>query len=100
MDDSRYYTYSLCARRSSRRSARSPRTRTSAVLFAAVFFMTCQVRGAIRKRDQIPGSCCGGGGCEDCCYSWFCSCCTQAQIMRHVGMKADNYNLCAPGGMV
>ena len=56
--------------------------------------------GAIRKRDQIPGSCCGGGGCEDCCYSWFCSCCTQAQIMRHVGMKADNYNLCAPGGMV
>ena len=73
---------------------------TSAVLFAAVFFFTCQVRGAIRKRDQIPGSCCGGGGCEDCCYSWFCSCCTQAQIMRHVGMKADNYNLCAPGGMV
>ena len=46
------------------------------------------------------GGCSGGGGCEDCCYSWFCSCCTQAQIMRHVGMKADNYNLCAPGGMV
>ena len=99
MDDSSYYTYSLCAQQVEPALSQIA-SYTSAVLFAAVFFFTCQVRGAIRKRDQIPGSCCGGGGCEDCCYSWFCSCCTQAQIMRHVGMKADNYNLCAPGGMV
>ena len=99
MDDPGYYTFSLCAQQVEPALSQIA-SYTSAVLFAAVFFMTCQVRGAIRKRDQIPGSGCGGGGCEDCCYSWFCSCCTQAQIMRHVGMKADNYNLCAPGGMV
>ena len=99
MDDPGYYTFSLCAQQVEPALSQIA-SYTSAVLFAAVFFFTCQVRGAIRKRDQIPGSCCGGGGCEDCCYSWFCSCCTQAQIMRHVGMKADNYNLCAPGGMV
>ena len=99
MDDPGYYTFSLCAQQVEPALSQIA-SYTSAVLFAAVFFFTCQVRGAIRKRDQIPGSCCGGGSCEDCCYSWFCSCCTQAQIMRHVGMKADNYNLCAPGGMV
>ena len=72
----------------------------SATVFAAVFFMTCQIRGAIRRRDNIPGACCGGGCCEDCLCSWFCACCTQSQLMRHVGMKGDRYNVCAPGGIV
>ena len=99
MDDSRYYTYSLCAQQVEPALSQIA-SYTSAVLFAAVFFMTCQIRGAIRRRDNIPGACCGGGCCEDCLCSWFCACCTQSQLMRHVGMKGDRYNVCAPGGIV
>ncbi|TYZ68560.1 hypothetical protein PybrP1_008610 [[Pythium] brassicae (nom. inval.)] len=38
-----------------------------------------RARAAIRKRYNIPGSCCG-----DCCTIYWCSCCAVAQMATHV----------------
>lgn len=42
--------------------------------FCCTFCAACMVRGRIRERVAIPGSCCG-----DCCTTFFCACCAQIQ---------------------
>ena len=44
------------------------------VIFIALFAL----RSQFRKIFALPGSCCG-----DCCASFFCSCCTIAQMATH-----------------
>ena len=40
-----------------------------------------RIRMYIRKRYDIHDKCCGG--VEDCCYMFFCPCCTVSQMARH-----------------
>ena len=39
-----------------------------------ILVAVCRTRYAMRKKYSIPPRCCGG--CEDCCCSFWCSCCT------------------------
>ncbi|GLE00838.1 hypothetical protein PINS_up009635 [Pythium insidiosum] len=45
----------------------------------AIIFVTWTLRSRIRERFEIPGSC-----VNDCCLSFFCTCCTIAQMATHV----------------
>ena len=56
-----------------------------AIEFVFTYYMIVTVwhtRAAVREHYSIPErqAC---RGCEDCCCSVFCSCCTIAQMMRH-----------------
>ena len=55
------------------------------ILAYVVFKVTliCKTRRHIRERYNIPEQQCHG--CEDCCCSYWCSCCTIAQMARHTG---------------
>ena len=56
------------------------------------------VRRRVREKDQIGTACCGDA--EDCCCSFWCSCCTTIQIFAHLDMRCDNgYELCSPEGV-
>lgn len=46
-------------------------------------YALCKTRENIRARYSIPEQQCKG--CEDCCCSFFCTCCTVAQMARHTG---------------
>lgn len=61
--------------------------------FIALFFMVCQLRVAVRRRDSIPGACCEDVLCSSCCFY-----CTLCQLMRHEGMVSGKYNLISPTG--
>ena len=50
------------------------------VLFLVLIFKT---RRHIREKYQIPEQQCHG--CEDCCCTYWCTCCTVAQMARHTG---------------
>jgi Cys-rich protein (TIGR01571 family) len=50
---------------------------------------TCRTRASIRERYAIPEQSCQG--CEDCCCSYWCNCCTIAQMMRHTA-DYDTYD--------
>lgn len=45
------------------------------------FVIMCKTRAHIRRTYGIPETTCRG--CEDCCCSFFCGCCTVAQMARH-----------------
>ena len=49
--------------------------------FAYFIFMVATTRRLLRKEYSIPELRCRG--CEDCCMSVFCTCCTIAQMGRH-----------------
>jgi len=56
----------------------------SLIILALVVFrvlIVCRTRRQMRTRYQIPEQSCSG--CEDCCCSFWCSCCTIAQMGRH-----------------
>ena len=53
-----------------------------------------QVRRSIRYRYRIAAECCGD--LEDCCCSFWCSCCTTIQIAHQLGITNQNFQLCAP----
>lgn len=57
--------------------------------------IVCNVRRAIRTRDQIPASCCPDC-CEDACCACFCGACTECLILRHEGVTSQKYSLCSP----
>jgi len=50
-----------------------------------------QARARVRMVDNIPESSCNG--CEDCCCAFWCSCCTDIQILRHTGVPHGRYSL-------
>ena len=60
--------------------------------------IVCNVRKAIRTRDQIPASCCPDSceSCDDCCCTLFCGACTQCLLLRHEGVTSQKYSLCSP----
>eukprot|EP01083_Nonionella_stella_P079463 218079_1 len=55
------------------------------VLVYAIYktVLICKTRKYIREQYGIPEQQCHG--CEDCCCSWWCSCCTLSQMARHTG---------------
>ena len=46
-----------------------------------VLFATLKTRIYIRRKDNIPEEHCRG--VEDCCISYWCTCCVIAQMARH-----------------
>lgn len=54
---------------------------TEIVFFLYMLVMVIRTRSLIRKKYAIPEDHCTG--CEDCCCSWFCSCCAVSQMARH-----------------
>lgn len=50
------------------------------------------VRSSVRQRYRIPPGQCGD--CDDCCCSFWCTCCTQLQLMTQFGVTNQNYQLC------
>lgn len=46
-------------------------------------YSLCRTRQSIREQYSIPEQRCPG--CEDFCCSFFCTCCTLAQMARHTG---------------
>ena len=56
------------------------------------------VRKLVRTKDNIPTTTCGE--CEDCCCSFWCSCCTITQLFAQGEVKcANGYQLCSPEGI-
>ena len=56
------------------------------------------VRKLVRTKDNIPAAACGE--CEDCCCSFWCSCCTITQLFAQGEVKcANGYQLCSPEGI-
>jgi Cys-rich protein (TIGR01571 family) len=47
-----------------------------------VLILTIRARHHIRSKYTIPEQQCTG--CEDCCCSFWCHCCTVAQMARHI----------------
>lgn len=45
-----------------------------------MLILVTRVRGIVRARNNIPETRCIG--CEDCCCSFWCSCCTVSQLAR------------------
>lgn len=46
-------------------------------------YSLCRTRQNVRAQYSIPEQHCIG--CEDCCCSFWCTCCTLAQMQRHTG---------------
>jgi Cys-rich protein (TIGR01571 family) len=46
-------------------------------------YSLCRTRQSVRRQYSIPEEHCNG--CEDLCCSFFCTCCTVAQMLRHTG---------------
>mmetsp|Transcript_6272 Transcript_6272/g.12547 ORF Transcript_6272/g.12547 Transcript_6272/m.12547 type:complete len:307 (+) Transcript_6272:91-1011(+) len=60
-----------------------------------ILIITIRSRGYIRRKFNIPGNC-----FEDCCCSFWCSCCTVCQMARHTA-DYDQYsaNCCSDNGL-
>lgn len=57
---------------------------TGSILFSLwALYALCRTRESIRHRYSIEEERCQG--CEDLCCSFWCSCCTVAQVARHTG---------------
>jgi Cys-rich protein (TIGR01571 family) len=70
------------------------------VLAFSLFFLiiTCRTRRHIREKYQIPEQQCHG--CEDCCCTYWCTCCTISQMARHTGDYANHgARWCSETGM-
>jgi Cys-rich protein (TIGR01571 family) len=57
-----------------------------------------RTRAYIRNKYAIPEMYCTG--CDDCCMSFWCSCCTTAQMLRHTAdYDANNASCCSETGL-
>ena len=65
----------------------------SLVYTILITYLVCAARRRVRSRDAIPGN-----DCDDCCVSYFCTCCTQAQILTQENINAGNYVLTSTTG--
>ena len=67
-------------------------------VFILFLVLLCKTRRHIREKYQIPEQQCHG--CEDCCCTYWCSCCTVAQMARHTGdYKEHGARLCSETGL-
>jgi Cys-rich protein (TIGR01571 family) len=57
-----------------------------------LLILMIRVRSSIRTKYSIPEENCTG--CEDCCCSFWCHCCTLAQMARHVNDYEHNHASC------
>lgn len=79
-------------------AARDPQSRfigvrtLSVIMFLIGFGIALALRQEIRKRFTIPGS-----GITDCLLSFFCQCCTVAQMMRHLWFYRQSFEHCNLG---
>ena len=55
-------------------------------------YSLCRTRQSVREQYSIPEQQCVG--CEDCCCSVFCTCCTLAQMARHTGEYETYSGVC------
>jgi len=63
--------------------------------------LLCRARAIMRKKDEIPESCCHGDCCcnaslDDCCCVFWCAPCITCQMLRHTTNR--NYLLCSKTG--
>lgn len=65
--------------------------------FLYVLIIMIRTRAAVRRQSGIPSS----SPCEDCCCSYWCSCCTVAQMARHTS-NVNRYEAacCTDTGLV
>eukprot|EP00584_Thalassiosira_punctigera_P011158 CAMPEP_0172529610 /NCGR_PEP_ID=MMETSP1067-20121228/3655_1 /TAXON_ID=265564 ORGANISM="Thalassiosira punctigera, Strain Tpunct2005C2" /NCGR_SAMPLE_ID=MMETSP1067 /ASSEMBLY_ACC=CAM_ASM_000444 /LENGTH=288 /DNA_ID=CAMNT_0013313699 /DNA_START=21 /DNA_END=887 /DNA_ORIENTATION=+ len=61
-------------------------------LSAFTIFLVARTRKRIREKYAIPEQQCVG--CEDCCCSFWCNCCTVAQMARHTADYDTYAGLC------
>jgi Cys-rich protein (TIGR01571 family) len=63
----------------------------SAFLIALYFcFLEMTAKLALREKYSIPGYC-----LQDCCVSYWCSCCSALQMFRHMKMSGEEPKCCA-----
>lgn len=63
--------------------------------FVLLWWMaTAYARCVVRSRDDISAD----THCDDCLYAVFCTCCVQAQLMRHEGLTGGHYKLASCDG--
>jgi Cys-rich protein (TIGR01571 family) len=67
-------------------------------IFLCVLIARMQTRACIRNKHAIPEQCCCG--CEDCCLSLWCACCTTSQMLRHAAdYGAQSADCCSETGL-
>ena len=57
-------------------------------------YVVCTSRRMVRHRDEIPEGACGG--CDDCCVSYWCSCCAILQLLKQERISGAEYRACTP----
>jgi Cys-rich protein (TIGR01571 family) len=66
-------------------------------VFMYVLIARIRTRAYIRNKYAIPEQYCSG--CDDCCLSFWCGCCTTAQMLRHtVDYGAHSADCCSETG--
>ena len=60
---------------------------------ALTTYFVCTSRRLVRARDRISTGACGG--CEDCCVSYWCGCCSLIQLLRQDGITGNSYRACS-----
>jgi Cys-rich protein (TIGR01571 family) len=70
------------------------------ILAAFVAVYGTRLRMAVRAQYQIPANKCGEDGLEDCCYIFWCGCCSAIQMTRHThDQTVYPYSCCTYHGL-
>ena len=62
---------------------------------AGTYFL-CVARRTLRKKENIQEGACGG--CDDCCVSYWCGCCSLTQMFRQYNVTGQSYRTCTVSG--
>jgi Cys-rich protein (TIGR01571 family) len=66
--------------------------------FVYVLIARIRTRAYIRNKYAIPETYCSG--CDDCCMSFWCGCCTTAQMLRHTAdYDTNSADCCSETGL-
>ncbi|KAI2513576.1 PLAC8 family [Fragilaria crotonensis] len=79
--DDDYYTTTTCTGGSTYTAMSALLSIINISFSVYILVALCQTRRKIRDKYNIPPSACGG--CDDCCCSFWCPCCTVNQMARH-----------------